>query len=123
MLHKCVKTREPKDEHCVLWCTYIRDNIHDCIPLDKLKNHTALPYITLDIKPIYSNPYRPQGNSRLENAHNFLKHPILKFLHDSTLEWDDILPIVVYIYNIAPSINDLESPFFLVLAEIHSKAD
>ena len=25
---------------------------------------------SLGITPIYSNPYRPQGNSRLENAHN-----------------------------------------------------
>ena len=30
------------------------------------------------------------------------------------LEWDDILPIAAYIYNIAPAVNDLESPFFLV---------
>ena len=43
---KCAKTREPEDEHCVLQCTYINDNIHDPIPLDNLKNHTVLPYIT-----------------------------------------------------------------------------
>ena len=49
ILPKCMKTREPKGKHCVLQCTYVRhvrDNIHDPIPLDKLKNHTALPYIT-----------------------------------------------------------------------------
>ena len=46
---KCGKTREPKDEHCVLWCTYTSDNICDPIPLDKLKNHTALPYITWEL--------------------------------------------------------------------------
>ena len=69
---------------------------------------------SLGIKPIYSNPYRPQGNSRLENAYNFLKHTISKFLHSSTLEWDDILPIAAYIYSIAPTVNNLESPFFLV---------
>ena len=43
---KCAKTREPKDEHCVSWCTYTSDNIHYPITLDKLKNHTALAYIT-----------------------------------------------------------------------------
>ena len=68
----------------------------------------------LGIKPIYSSPYRPQGNSRLENMHNFLKCTISKFLHSSMLEWDDILPIAAYIYNIAPTVNDLKSPFFLV---------
>ena len=69
---------------------------------------------SLGIKPIYSNPYRHQGNSRLENAHNFLKHTISKFLHSGTLEWDDILPIAAYIYNIVPTVNDLKSPFVLV---------
>ena len=66
------------------------------------------------IKPIYTNLYRPQVNSRLEKAHNFLKHTTSKFLYSSTLEWDDILPIAAYIYNTAPTVNDLESPFFLV---------
>ena len=47
ILPKCAKTREPKDEHCVLQCTYISYNIHDLITLDNLKNHTALPYITI----------------------------------------------------------------------------
>ena len=46
---KCVKTREPKDKHCVSQCTYTSDNICDPIPLDKLKNHTALLYITWEI--------------------------------------------------------------------------
>ena len=43
---KCAKTREPKDEHCVLQCIYIGKNICDPIPLEKFKNHTALQYIT-----------------------------------------------------------------------------
>ena len=29
------------------------------------------------------------------------------------LEWDDILPIAADIYNITPTVNDLESTFFL----------
>ena len=43
---KCAKTREPKDEHCVLQCTYIY--ICDTLPLDnpKIYSHPALPYIT-----------------------------------------------------------------------------
>ena len=34
----------------------------------------------LGIKYIYSNPYRPQGNSRIENVHNFLKRTLTKVL-------------------------------------------
>ena len=49
ILPKCAKTREPEDEHCVLQCTYTSENTCDPIPLDKLKNHTALPYITLKL--------------------------------------------------------------------------
>ena len=43
ILPKCSMTREPEDEHYVLWCIHISYNICDPIPLDNLKNHTALP--------------------------------------------------------------------------------
>ena len=46
ILPKCVKTREPKDKHCVSQCTRISYNICDPIPLDNLMNHTALLCIT-----------------------------------------------------------------------------
>ena len=53
----------------------------------EFKNSQLIATIrSLGIKPIYSNPYRPQGNSRLENAHNFLKGTIAKFLYCSTLD-------------------------------------
>ena len=53
----------------------------------EFKNSQLLAtFKSLGIKPIYSNPYRPQGNSRLKNAHNFLKCSISKFVHRSTLE-------------------------------------
>ena len=35
-------------------------------------------------------------------------------MHNSTHEWDDALPLSTYCFNIAPSVNDLESPFYLV---------
>ena len=85
-------------------------------------NQLIATFKSLGIKPIYSNLYRLQCNSRLENAHNFLKCIIAKFLHCSTLEWDDVLPIAAYVYNVVPSVNNLESPFFLVLAEIHLRS-
>ena len=46
ILPKCVKIREPEDEHCVLWCTHKGYYVHDPMPLDNSKNHTVLPYIT-----------------------------------------------------------------------------
>ena len=68
----------------------------------------------LGIKTIYSSPYYPYGNGKLENSHNFLQQPIAKFLHNTDLEWDDVIPIATYIYNISPTANGLESPFDLV---------
>ena len=35
-------------------------------------------------------------------------------MHGSQLKWDDALPLATYCYNIAPSVDDLESPFYLV---------
>ena len=58
-------------------------------------------------KWIYSNPYYPRGNSRMENIHNFLKRTMTKFIHGSQLKWDDALPLVTYCYNIASSVDDL----------------
>ena len=31
-----------------------------------------------------------------------------------TANWDDVLRLATYCYNIAPSVDDLESPFYLV---------
>ena len=44
-----MKTKEPKDKHCVLQCTYTSENIHDPVSLDTPKNNIALPYTTIDI--------------------------------------------------------------------------
>ena len=68
----------------------------------------------LGIKCIYSNPYRPQGNSRIENVHNFLKRTLTKFLSSSDAKWDKVLPFACYCFNSRPTSDDLESPFFLI---------
>ena len=69
---------------------------------------------SLGVKPIYSSPYYPCGNGNLKNSHNFLKQSIAKFLHNTNLEWDDIIPIATYVYNTSPTADGLESPFYLV---------
>ena len=68
----------------------------------------------LGIKHIFSNPYRPQDNSCIENVHNFLKRTLTKFLSSSDAEWDRILPFACYCFNTTPTADDLESPFFLI---------
>ena len=68
---------------------------------------------TLGIKHIYSNPYYPQGNGRRENVHNFLKCTIAKFTYGNSLRWDNMLPLDTYCYNVVPSVDDLESPYYI----------
>ena len=68
----------------------------------------------LGIKPIFSNPYRPQDNSHIENVHNFLKRTLTKFLSSSDAKWDKILPFAFYCFNSTPTADDLESPLFLI---------
>ena len=67
---KCAKTREPKDEHCASWCTYKSYYIHDPIPLDNPKNHTALPFITWgliwDLKIKKETPPRIKNEDKTE---------------------------------------------------------
>ena len=67
----------------------------------------------LGIKHIFSNPYRPQGNSHIKNIHNFLKRTLTKFLSSSDAEWDRILPFTCYWFNTTQTADNLESPFFL----------
>ena len=67
----------------------------------------------LSIKYIYSNPYRPQGNSCIENIHNFLKRTLTKFLSSWDAKWDKILPSC-YCFNLTQSADNLESQVFLI---------
>ena len=69
---------------------------------------------TLSIKCIYSNPYIPQGNGRIEDVHNFLKYTIVKFIYGNVLEWDHALPLATYCYNTMSLVDDLESPYYHV---------
>ena len=78
------------------------------------KNQLIFVLYTLGIKHIYKNPYYPQGNGRIENAHKFLKHTIVKIIYGSQHKWVDVLPLATYCYNITPSVDGLESPFYLV---------
>ena len=56
-----------------------------------------------------------QGNSRIENVHNFLQRTLTKFLSSSDAKWDRVLLFACYCFNSTPTSDDLESPFLLIL--------
>ena len=68
----------------------------------------------LGIKCIYSNHYKPQGTSQIENIHNFLKGTLTKFFSSLDAKWDKVLPFASYCFNWTLTSDDLESPFFLI---------
>ena len=62
---------------------------------------------------VYSPPYRPQSNGRIESFHYFLKACIAKHITPQ-LEWDVVLPLACAAYNFFPNEHSRESPFFLM---------
>ena len=62
---------------------------------------------------IYTAPYRPSSNGRIEGFHNFLKACIAKHV-SSQLEWTNVIPLVCAAYNFLPNEHSKESHFFLM---------
>ena len=68
----------------------------------------------LGIDRIFSAPYHPQSNSKLEVFHKYLKPMLKKLCKKDPANWDKYLNQVVISYRITPNLATAESPFFLV---------
>ena len=62
---------------------------------------------------LYTPPYHPASNGRIEGFHAFLKACISKHISPQ-LEWDDLVPLACAAYNFIPNEYSKESPFFLM---------
>ena len=62
---------------------------------------------------IYSPPYRPQSNGRIEGFHAFLKTCLAKHVSPS-IEWDEVCTLATAAYNFLPNEHSRESPFFII---------
>ena len=62
---------------------------------------------------LYTPPYHPASNGRIEGFHAFLKACISKHISPQ-LEWDDLIPLACAAYNFMPNKHSKESPFFLM---------
>ena len=62
---------------------------------------------------LYTPPYHPASNGRIEGFHAFLKACISKHIAPH-LEWDDLVPLACAAYNFIPNEHSKESPFFLM---------
>ena len=65
------------------------------------------------VHKLYTPPYHPASNGRIEGFHAFLKACIAKHVVPQ-LEWDVLVPLACTPYNFIPNEHSKESPFFLL---------
>ena len=68
----------------------------------------------LGIDRIFSTPYHPQSNGKLEVFHKYLKPTLKKLCKKDPANLDKYLNQVIASYRITPNLATAESPFFLV---------
>ena len=66
----------------------------------------------LGIDRIFSAPYRPQSNAKLEVFHKYLKPTLKKLCEKDPANWDKYLNQVVASYRSTPNLATAEEPFF-----------
>ena len=62
---------------------------------------------------VYSPPYRPQSNGRIEGFHAFFKTCLAKHV-SGNIEWDEVCTLATAAYNFLPNEHSRESPFFIM---------
>ena len=68
----------------------------------------------LGIEWIFSAPYHPQSNGKLEAFHKYLKATLKKLCEKDPSNWDQYLNRVLASYRVTPNLGTAEMPFFLV---------
>ena len=68
----------------------------------------------LGIERIFSAPYHPQSNGKLEVFHRCLKPTLKKLCEKDLSNWDQYLNQVLASYRVTPNLATAEMPFFLM---------
>ena len=66
------------------------------------------------IERIFSAPYHPQSNSKLEVFHKYLKPTLKKLCEKDPSNWDIYINQVLASYRVTPNSATAETPFFLM---------
>ena len=66
----------------------------------------------LGIDRIFSVPYHPQNNGKLEVFHKYLKPTLKQLCEKDPTNWDKYLNQVLTSYRITPNLATTETPFF-----------
>ena len=68
----------------------------------------------LGIEWIFSAPYHPQSNGKLEVFHKYLKPTLKKLCEKDPSNWNQYLNQVLVSYRVTPNLATAEMPFYLV---------
>ena len=68
----------------------------------------------LGIECIFSAPYHPHSNGKLEVFHKYLKATLKKLCEKDPAYWDKYINQVLASYRVTPNLVTAETPFFLV---------
>ena len=80
----------------------------------EFKNQVIDQVQQLSIEHIFSTPYHPQSNIKLEAFHKYLKPTLKKLCKVDLANWDKYLNQVLASYRVTPNLATVETPFFLV---------
>ena len=105
--------------------TKVATLINHCLPVhmcpryilsDNGAGHNLMDQVLqqLGIDRIFSAPYHPQSNGKLEVFHKYLKPTLKKLCEKDPANWDKYINQVLASYRITPNLATAESPFFLV---------
>ena len=72
----------------------------------------VLPQLSIDC--IFSAPYHPQSNRKLEVFYKYLKPTLKKLCKKDPANWDKYINQVLTSYRLTPNLARAETPFFLV---------
>ena len=68
----------------------------------------------LGVDRIFSAPYHPQSNGKLEVFHKYLKPTLKKLCEKDPSNWDKYINQVLASYRVTSNLATVETPFFLV---------
>ena len=81
----------------------------------EFKNHLLDQLLKqLGIKRIFSTPYHPQSNGKLEVFHEYLKPTLKKLCEKDPSNWDKYINQVLASDRTTPNLTEAEAHFFLV---------
>ena len=72
----------------------------------------------LSIDHIFSAPYHPQSNGKLEVFHKYLKPMLKKLCEKDPTSWDKYLTQVLASYRLTQNLATAETPYFLVYGRV-----